>query len=173
MRRDHPLASVDTGRHEEQRMDDGSETQATRDYPSGSGPESTIKRAITAYRTGNEADLTSLLHEDARLVGSEHFDNWRGPENARRGLSSELARHKDRFDSRVAGGESRPEAHISGSLLDLDDLEVTQAGEVAWAVLRGSLEIDGRHYPDTTWSVVLRGDGDDWKIAHSHFSIHR
>lgn len=52
----------------------------------------------------------------------------------------------------------------------------------AWWSATGDLEVDHAYHREASWTVVLRRESfseedfeqsGDWKIVHSHFSIHR
>jgi ketosteroid isomerase-like protein len=71
------------------------------------------------------------------------------------------------------------ELTVSGSLIEaVDALEsVDQQAGLAWWSCTGDLDVDGAYHREASWTVVLRrwGEEDDseWRIVHSHFSIHR
>jgi hypothetical protein len=68
---------------------------------------------------------------------------------------------------------------VGGSLIEaVDALEsVDQQAGLAWWSGTGDLDVDGAYHRETSWTVVLRRwgeeDDSDWRIVHSHFSIHR
>lgn len=143
-------------------------------------PAETIQLAAEAYIAGEGEDLEKQLAVNVRLHGSHRNDNWRTSEAAIQDLGIELGRHK-----RSAAEGTPPR----GGLVDLARAaELTnkvgeeavgsyQAGNVAngmaWWTARGSLDIDGNHIPDASWTVILDKDKDgNWTIVHSHFSIH-
>lgn len=135
-------------------------------------PEETIRAAAQAYVAGDEDALVAQLDERVRMLGSEQRDNWTGRDTARRRLGSELERRRTIRKS------------VSGSLLEqLESPEVHQNGDMAWWSGTGDLDVDGAYHRETSWTVVLEyqnyseddyeQEGGDWKIVHSHFSIHR
>ena len=130
-------------------------------------PEETIKAAAVAYIAGDEDGLHQLLDDSVRVLGSEQRDNWDGRDRALRRMGSELVRRRTIAKS------------VSGSLVEaVDALEsVDQQEGLAWWSGTGDLDVDGVYHRETSWTVVLRRCGEeddtDWKIVHSHFSIHR
>ncbi len=135
-------------------------------------PEETIRVAAQAYIAGDEEALMAQLDEGVQMLGSEQRDNWQGREKALRQLGSELERRRTIKRS------------VDGSLLEqLDAPEIHQTGDMAWWSASGDLNVDGSYHRETSWTVVLRHQnyseddheqqGGDWKIVHSHFSIHR
>jgi ketosteroid isomerase-like protein len=135
-------------------------------------PEETINAAAQAYIAGDDEALMAQLGENVRVLGSEQRDNWDGREKALRRLGSELDRRRTIARS------------VGGSLLEqLESPEIHQHGETAWWSATGDLNIDGSYHRETSWTVVLRYEkcsedaheqkGGDWRIVHSHFSIHR
>lgn len=131
-------------------------------------PEETIKAAAVAYIAGDEDGLHQLLDDSVRVLGSEQRDNWDGRDRVLRRMGSELVRRRT-----IAKGG------VSGSLIEaVDALEsVDQQEGLAWWSGTGDLDVDGAYHRETSWTVVLRRCGEeddtDWKIVHSHFSIHR
>jgi hypothetical protein len=135
-------------------------------------PEETISAAAQAYIAGDEEGLMAQLDEHVRVLGSEQRDNWNGRETALGRLGSELERRRTIARS------------VGGSLLEqLEAPEIQQNGDMAWWSGTGDLDVDGAYHRETSWTVVLRHEsysedaheqkGGDWKIVHSHFSIHR
>lgn len=135
-------------------------------------PEETISAAAQAYIAGDEEALMAQLDEGVRMLGSEQRDSWTGRETALRRLGSELERRRTIRKS------------VGGSLLEqLEAPEIHQNGDMAWWSGTGDLTVDGSYHRETSWTVVLRHQnyseddheqkGGDWKIVHSHFSIHR
>ena len=135
-------------------------------------PEETIRIAAQAYVAGDEEGFMAQLDEQVRMLGSEQRDNWNGRETALRRMASELERRRTIARS------------VSGSLLEqLEAPEIHQTGDMAWWSGTGDLDVDGSYHRETSWTVVLRYQnyseddyeqkGGDWKIVHSHFSIHR
>lgn len=135
-------------------------------------PEETIRVAAQAYIAGDDEAFMAQLDEQVRVLGSEQRDSWDGREKALRRLGSELDRRRTITKS------------VGGSLLEqLDVLEVNQNGDMAWWSGTGDLNVDGSYHRETSWTVVLtyqnyseddhEQEGGDWKIVHSHFSIHR
>ncbi len=135
-------------------------------------PEETISAAAQAYIAGDEEALMAQLDEGVRMLGSEQRDNWTGRETTLRRLGSELERRRTIRES------------VGGSLLEqLETPEIHQNGNMAWWSGTGDLTVDGSYHRETSWTVVLRHQnyseddyeqkGGDWKIVHSHFSIHR
>jgi ketosteroid isomerase-like protein len=126
-------------------------------------PEETIKTAAEAYIAGDDEGLYRQLDDTVHILGSEQRENWDGQDQALRHLSKEL-------EHRRAVPES-----VSGSLVDYalaPDL-VHQRGDMAWWSGTGDLNLDGAYHRETSWTVVLSESEGDWKIVHSHFSIHR
>jgi hypothetical protein len=130
-------------------------------------PAETIRAAAMAYISGDEDGLNELMDDGVRVLGSEQRDNWDGREKALRRLSPELGRRKTIANS------------VSGSLIDaVTSLESCDQQEgLAWWSGTGDLDVDGAYFRETSWTVVLRRcdeeSDSDWKIVHSHFSIHR
>lgn len=138
----------------------------------------TIRSAAQAYQQGDEAALAEELHPNVRVVGSEWYDDWTGPEAAVRGMRGELTRHAA---AREAG---RTSLYVDGPLIDFDanpiggadesetDGALHEVGDVAWWGRKDRLLLEGKMF-DASWSVVLRNDDGNWRIVQSHFSIHR
>ena len=130
----------------------------------GSAQE-TIRAAAEAYITGDADSFSEHLHENARVLGSEQRDYWSDREGAMHGLGTELERRQGAVGT------------VTGSLIDhVRECEgVNEMGDVALWSSTGDLEIDGYYHRKASWTVVLHrvDTGDDWKIVHSHFSIHR
>lgn len=130
-------------------------------------PEETIKAAALAYIAGDEDGLHQLLDDGVRVLGSEQRDNWDGRDHVLHRMGRELERRRTLANS------------VSGSLIEaVDALEsVDQQAGLAWWSGTGDLEVDGAYHREASWTVVLRrwGEEDDseWRIVHSHFSIHR
>jgi hypothetical protein len=135
-------------------------------------PEETITAAAQAYIAGDEEALMAQLDEQVRVLGSEQRDTWNGRDMALGRLGSELERRRTIAKS------------VGGSLLEqLEAPEIHQNGDMAWWSGTGDLDVDGAYHRETSWTVVLRYEsysedaheqkGGDWKIVHSHFSIHR
>jgi hypothetical protein len=130
-------------------------------------PEETIRAAAQAYIAGDEDGLRQLLDEGVRVLGSEQRDNWDGRDHVLQRMGKELGRRRN------------IELSVSGSLIDaVDALEsVDQQAGLAWWSCTGDLDVDGAYHRETSWTVVLRRwgeeDDSDWRIIHSHFSIHR
>jgi hypothetical protein len=137
-------------------------------------PEDTIRAAAEAYIRGDEDGLYRQLDDAVRMLGSEQRDNWGGRDRSLRRLKPELERRRA-----LAGGVSGELIDsISGSLIDCVNApeSVEQTLDLAWWSATGDLNVDGAYHRETSWTVVLRRDesgGGDWKIVHSHFSIHR
>lgn len=134
------------------------------DKPKSRTAEETIKAAAEAYIAGDDERLYGVLDDTAHVLGSEQHDNWSSREQALSRLGPELERRRT-----VAGS-------VSGSLVDraVTPDEVQESGDLAWWSGTGDLNVDGRYHRETTWTVVLSRENSDgeWKIAHSHFSIH-
>lgn len=130
-------------------------------------PEETIKAAALAYIAGDEDGLHQLMDEGVRVLGSEQRDNWDGRDHVLQRMGKELRRRRN------------IELTVSGSLIEaVDALEsVDQQAGLAWWSCTGDLDVDGAYHRETSWTVVLRrwgeDDDSDWRIVHSHFSIHR
>ncbi|HWL48308.1 MAG TPA: nuclear transport factor 2 family protein [Acidimicrobiia bacterium] len=128
--------------------------------------EETIRAAAEAYIAGDADSFSEQLHEDARVLGSEQLDYWSSREGAMEGLGNELVRRQ------AAVGT------VTGSLIDqaLACEGVNEMGDVALWSTTGDLEIDGYYHRTASWTVVLHRTVEsevEWKIVHSHFSIHR
>ncbi|MFQ5966698.1 MAG: nuclear transport factor 2 family protein [Acidimicrobiia bacterium] len=124
-------------------------------------PEETIKAAAAAYIAGQGDRLSAELSGDVRVLGSHRPDVWEGADAALEGLAPELRVHE--------AGEG-----ISGSLVNFDEypVEVVPVGDtIAYSSRTGDLDIGGEHHDVASWTTVLRLE-KDWKIVHSHFSIH-
>ncbi len=130
-------------------------------------PEETIVAAATAYIAGDNDALYQQLAHDVRVVDSEQPDSWAGREDALSGLGPELERRRISPNS-VRGS-------LVESLWSPDTVE--ERGGIAWWSVSGDLEMDDTYHRMTSWTVVMRRDGEnsggDWRIVHSHFSIHR
>lgn len=135
-------------------------------------PEETIRAAAQAYVAGDEDALDAQLDDAVLVLGSEQRDRWDGRERAVGRLQPELERRRTLAKS------------VGGSLLEqLETVEANRIGDVAWWSATGDLSVDGSYHRETSWTVVLRYEnfsedaheqkGGDWKIVHSHFSIHR
>lgn len=135
-------------------------------------PEETIRAAAQAYVAGDEDAFNAQLDDSVVVLGSEQRDHWKGRERALGRLERELERRRTIAKS------------IGGSLLEqLEVVEANRSGDVAWWSATGDLSVDGSYHRETSWTVVLRYEnysedeheqkGGDWKIVHSHFSIHR
>lgn len=136
-------------------------------------PEETIRAAARAYIEGDDEALFGQLAGNARVLGSEQRDNWHGRETAASALGPELERRRTMAMS------------VGGSLVDqIEGCTVQLIGDqAAWWSASGDLEVDGSYHRETSWTVVLAYEGysedeheqggGDWKIVHSHFSIHR
>lgn len=124
-------------------------------------PEETIQMAADAYMAGDTEALREQLHEHVRIHGSEWDDYWNDRDTALLGMTSELARHLEI-------------GNFEGSLVDfeLHPITVNAVEEMAWSSRKGRLVVDGRIY-EASWTCVLRLVDDEWRIIHSHFSIHR
>ena len=128
--------------------------------------EETIRAAAEAYIAGDAYSFSEQLHENALVLGSEQRDHWSDREGAMMGLGAELERRQ------AAVGT------VTGSLIDqvLECEGVNEMGDVALWSTTGDLEIDGYYHRKASWTVVLHrtvDTEDEWKIVHSHFSIHR
>ena len=120
-------------------------------------PEHTIEEATRAYREGDAATLSRLLADDVRVLGSEWGDDWQGREQADEHLAGELALRRS----------------VSGPLVEAPfTVDTSDDGNMAWSSRKGRLYLDDKVY-EASWTTVLRKDKEDWKIVHSHFSIHR
>lgn len=130
-------------------------------------PKDTIRAAAQAYLSGDVRTFSEQLHENVQVIGSEQLDQWSNRAELISGLEPELQRRQ------VMPGA------VGGTLIDqIQECEgVNEMGPAAFWSTSGTLEIDGYRHHRATWTVVLqRDDGSaegDWKIAHSHFSIHR
>lgn len=129
-------------------------------------PEATIRAAAHAYVGGDEEGLFYQLDDGVHVLGSEQLENWKGQEEARHGMIAELRRLKSDGPGSV-GGELVERA------LNPEAREVQQTEDVAWWSITADITLDGRYYKEASWSTVLRRHDKDWKIIHSHFSIHR
>ncbi len=128
--------------------------------------EQTIRAAAEAYIAGDAESFSEQLDENALVLGSEQLDYWSNREGAMEGLGTELMRRQ------AAVGT------VTGSLIDqvLECEGVNEMGDVAVWSTTGDLEIDGFYHRTASWTVVLHrtvDTEDEWKIVHSHFSIHR
>jgi len=128
--------------------------------------QQTIRAAAEAYIAGDAESFSEQLHENARVLGSEQRDHWSDRAGAMQGLGTELERRQSAVGT------------VTGSLIDhvLECDGVREMGDVALWSTTGDLEIDGYYHRRASWTVVLnRGDDTEgeWKIVHSHFSIHR
>lgn len=129
-------------------------------------PEATIRAAAEAYVAGDAEGLFQQLDDAVHVLGSEQFENWLGVEETRQGMAVELQRLKPDGPGSVGGGLVDLALHPNAP-------DIHQTEDVAWFSATSDLTLDGRYYRETSWTAVLRHDGKDWKIVHSHFSIHR
>lgn len=135
--------------------------------PESSSAADTIRAAAEAYISGDVDVFVEHLHENARVLGSEQRDHWSDREKVLSGLEPELSRRRLMPDS------------VSGSLVDQirDCTGVKEMGDAALWSSTGDLSIDGYYHKKASWTVVLnrqaKGSEGEWKIVHSHFSIHR
>lgn len=129
-------------------------------------PEATIRAAAEAYVAGDEDRLFQELDDAVHVLGSEQFENWLGMRETRQGMAAELRRLKPEGTGSVGGG-------LVDLALQPNAPDINQTDDVAWWSATSDLTLDGRYYRETSWTTVLRRDGKDWKIVHSHFSIHR
>ncbi len=129
-------------------------------------PDATIKAAAQAYVAGDEEGLFRQLDDGVHVLGSEQLENWKGQEEARHGMTTELRRVKSDGPGSV-GGELVERA------LNPEAREVQQSEDVAWWSTTADITLDGSYYKEASWTTVLRRHDKDWKIVHSHFSIHR
>lgn len=133
----------------------------------GATPQETIRQAAEAYLAGDQQSLYDQLHENARVIGSEQRDMWSDREEATRELARELDRR------RATSGSVR------GGLIDqIHECEgIREMGDVAMWSTSGDIELDGYYHRRASWTVVVTRAGskdeEDWRIVHSHFSIHR
>lgn len=126
--------------------------------------EDTIRQAAEAYLSGDAESFSTFLHEEARILGSEQRDEWSMREQVMEGLGPELQRRQSMRGS------------VSGTLVDhvRECTGVREMGDIAFYSATGDLEIDGYYHRKASWTVVLHKSAEvDWKIVHSHFSIHR
>lgn len=129
--------------------------------------EETIRAAAEAYLAGDAESFGELLHEGARVLGSEQRDVWSTRGEVMDSLRPELERRQSMRDS------------VSGSLIEhiRECVGVREMGDAALFSTTGDLDIDGYYHRKASWTVVLQRSegktGDDWKVVHSHFSIHR
>lgn len=127
-------------------------------------PAGTIKAAAEAYLAGDRDALEALLHEDVHVLGSEEGEDWGSRTTVRANLGPEL--------KRIREGQA-----VEGGLVDLthelDPAEVEERGDIAWWSVTGNMVLGDTYHSQTSWTVVLRREGDGWQIVHSHFSIHR
>lgn len=129
--------------------------------------EETIRAAAEAYLAGDAESFGEFLHEGARVLGSEQRDVWSTRNDVMNSLRPELERRQSMRDS------------VSGSLVEhiRECVGVREMGDTALFSTTGDLDIDGYYHRKASWTVVLERNGektgDDWKIVHSHFSIHR
>lgn len=133
----------------------------------GDTAQDTIRQAAEAYLGGDADALYEQLHENARVIGSEQRDLWSHREEAVRELGPELGRR------RATSGSVR------GALIDqISECEgVREVGDFAFWSATGSIELDGYRHPLASWTVVVSREPEtsegQWRIMHSHFSIHR
>jgi ketosteroid isomerase-like protein len=130
-------------------------------------PEDTIRAAAEAYLSGDGESFAAYLHDEARVLGSEQRDVWGTREEAMNALGRELERRQSFKNG------------VSGSLIEhiRECVGIREMGDTALFSTTGDLDIDGYYHRKASWTVVLRRSeektGGDWKIVHSHFSIHR
>jgi hypothetical protein len=129
-------------------------------------PDATISAAAEAYLAGDEDGLFQQLHDAAHVLGSEQLENWRGTDQARHGMSNELRRLQPDGPGSVSG-------ELVERALHPEVEESQQTEDMAWWSVSADVTLDGRYYREASWTTVLVRDAMDWKIVHSHFSIHR
>lgn len=129
-------------------------------------PDATIRAAAEAYMAGDEEELFRQLADDVRVLGSEQLENWMGTREARHGMTAELARMRPDGPGSVGGS-------LVERALNPEVREVQQSHDMAWWSVTADITLDGRYYQEASWTTVLRRHDKDWKIVHSHFSIHR
>jgi hypothetical protein len=129
-------------------------------------PAATIRAAAEAYVAGDGDRLFQQLDDAVHVLGSEQFENWLGMDETRQGMAAELRRLKPEGPGSVGGG-------LVDLALQPNAPDIHQTDDVAWWSATSDLTLDGRYYRETSWTTVLRRDHKDWKIVHSHFSIHR
>ncbi len=132
----------------------------------GETAQDTIRQAAEAYLDGDQDGFYEQLHENSRIIGSEQRDLWTDREEAVRELGRELERR------RATSGSVR------GGLIDqiMACEGVQEAGDIAVWSTTGDIELDGYYHRLASWTVVVGRDEkseSDWRIVHSHFSIHR
>ncbi len=134
------------------------------------GEASEVARAIAnvakAYVAGEEDFVTSYLHPRVHVLGSEADESWRGHYDTEAGLHEELA--DLRAKRRTVGGE------LVEAALEPPEADIKVRGDVAWWSYTGKINLHGESEEQSSWSVVLeRNHGGEWKVVHSHFSVHR
>ena len=134
------------------------------------GEASEVARAVAnvaeAYLAGEEDFVTSYLHDRVHVLGSEANESWRGHYDAEAGLQQELA--DLRTKRRTVGGE------LVEAALEPLAADVKVRGDVAWWSYTGDIKLHGESEQESSWSVVLeRNHNGEWKVVHSHFSLHR
>lgn len=133
----------------------------------GSSAEDTIRAAAEAYLSGDAASFAEYLHEEARVLGSEQRDVWGTREETMNALGRELERRQSFRNG------------VKGSLVEhiRECVGVREMGDMALFSTTGDLDIDGYYHRKASWTVVLgrseEKTGGEWKVVHSHFSIHR
>lgn len=132
-----------------------------------STPQDTIRQAADAYLAGDQDGLYQQLHMNARVIGSEQRDVWSDREEAIRELVPELNRRRNTSGT------------VRGGLIDqIQECEgLREAGNVAVWSTTGDIELDGYYHRKASWTVVVSRDDEEsegeWRVVHSHFSIHR
>ena len=124
-------------------------------------PQETIQKAAEAYIAGRAGDLSAQLAEGARVRGSHRTDRWDDARSAVEGLGDELRR--------------RDGQNVAGPLVNFEEqpVDIRGEGDVVWSSRTGSISIDGVEIEGATWTTIVeKQKDDDWRIVHSHFSIH-
>lgn len=130
-----------------------------------------IQGAATDYQHGDENFVNSHLRDNVQVVGSEKGEHWKSREAARPILAAEMQQIK--AETRSVGG---PLVEAAKAVTAGD---VTERGNIAWWAETGEIDLKApgdavpERHEQATWTVALEQIAGDWKIVHSHFSIHR
>ncbi len=128
-----------------------------------------IKATAEAYLEGKKTALADRLHDKVHVLGSEQGEDWPDLPNAMLGLDGEL--------NRIWAAKVAKKEIVTGALVAAakNPKQVQVLDNVAWWSGTGALRLEQRNHAMSSWTVVLNreGEGGEWKIVHSHFSIHR
>jgi ketosteroid isomerase-like protein len=111
--------------------------------------EDALRGWLDAKMRGDREQIVAMLSGDpaALAIGTDPDEWFEGP--------AEFAR-----------------AHGDGAEFDgrIESLQAHSAGEVGWAAVRASVDLDGGESFPVRLTLVLVREGDGWKVVQSHAS---